>query len=327
MTSETEPDALALSSAAERFLAHCARAKGLSPNSLRAYAQDLADFAGFAGAARPLEDVTPSMILDYLDDLRVRRNRKPRTVRRRLACLKAFFKHAHRSGALQGSPFADVEVTVPVPRSLPRSLTLEEVRRLTHCSRHLPQPEPTALARRRLASRTGQRTDETTVLAIMLLCTTGMRVGELTRLTLGDIDTASGTIRIFGKGSRERTAFVTEPGLQELLRRHIAQREQSAARTRDAILLNSKGAPLTSQALRLRLRKLAERAGFDRRITPHMLRHTAATLLIEAGVDIRFVQRLLGHRSITTTELYTHVSDRSLRTALEQAGVLRIPNY
>ena len=315
MSSETESNALALSSAAERFLSHCARAKGLSPNSLRAYAQDLADFAGFAGATTPLAEITSSKLLDYLDDLRVRRGRKPRTVRRRLACLKAFFKHAHRSGALEGSPLADVEVTVPIPRSLPRSLTLDEVRRLTRGSHQLQRSEPTALARRGLASRT----EETTVLAIMLLCTTGMRVGELTRLTLGDIDAASGTIRVFGKGSRERTAFVTEPGLQELLRRHIAQRERSAAGPRDALLLNSNGARLTSQALRLRLRKLAERAGFDRRITPHMLRHTAATLLIEAGVDIRFVQRLLGHRSITTTELYTHVSDRSLRAAIEEA--------
>lgn len=321
MTRQMAPDRPGLSTAAAQFLSHCERAKGLSANSLRAYAQDLADFAKFAGAGTPLQQIDPTCLLDYLDDLRSKRGRKPRTVRRRLACLKAFFKFAQRSGALPRSPFAELEVTVPVPRTLPRSLTLEEVRRLTHNARAGLQAASDRKTRQRIERLPADRADRATILAVLLLCTTGMRVGELTRLTLGDIDPASGTIRIFGKGSRERTAFVTEPGLQSLLRHHIAERARAAAGTKDALLINRNGAPLTAQALRLRLRKRAERAGFERRITPHMLRHTAATLLIEAGVDIRFVQRLLGHRSITTTELYTHVSDRSLRAALEGAEV------
>lgn len=275
---------------------------------MRAYAQDLADFARFAGPDSLARAIEPAVILAFLDDLRGRRGRKPRTIRRRLACLKAFLKHLQRSGHIVANPFAELDLVVPVPQVLPRSLSLDEVTRLARASQRPP------LGRQ----APGPQPDTTTRLALLLLCATGMRVGELTRLTLEDVDPASGTIRILGKGSRERTAFVTEPALLESLRRQVTARRRRTDGN-GALLLNRKGTPLTAQALRLRLHRLSERAGLRRRVTPHMLRHTAATLLLEAGVDIRFVQRLLGHRSITTTELYTHVSNRSLRTALERA--------
>lgn len=299
-----------LAAAADSFLSHCERARGLSANTLRAYAQDLSDFIGFAGARTPVGSIDGATILAFVDDLRIRRGRKPRTIRRRIACLKAFFKCLQRSKSIGRSPFADLDLSVPIPRGLPRTLSLQEFERLARTSLGCPenervQPAPASLS-------------DTTHLAVLLLCATGMRVGEITSLTLRDVDADRGTIRILGKGNRERTAFVTEPRVLQTLRRYLYIREQAQS-SELALLLNRYGAPLTAQALRLRLQRLGDRAGLSRRLTPHVLRHTAATLLLDAGVDIRFVQRLLGHRSITTTEIYTHVSDESLRRTLERA--------
>ena len=128
------------------------------------------------------------------------------------------------------------------------------------------------------------------------------------------------SIRVFGKGSRDRVAYVADPGLRRELLRLIRARS-AAGYPSGPLFRNNRGAPLRPQSIRSRLRRHAREAGLTRRVTPHMLRHTAATLLIESGVDIRFVQRLLGHSSIATTEIYTHVSDEALRTTLERADV------
>jgi integrase/recombinase XerD len=124
-------------------------------------------------------------------------------------------------------------------------------------------------------------------------------------------------LRVRGKGSRDRIAYVSDPKLaQDLVTLSIRSASNAS------LFLNRAGRPLRPHSVRSRLRTLAEQAGFRRKLTPHMLRHTAATLLIETGVDIRFVQRLLGHSSISTTEIYTHVSDEALRTTLARANVL-----
>lgn len=131
------------------------------------------------------------------------------------------------------------------------------------------------------------------------------------------------SLRVHGKGSRDRMAYVTDAGLRAELRQMIDARRQRGAAA-GALFLNRLGAPMKPQSIRTQLRRFAREAGIARRVTPHMLRHTAATLLIETGVDIRFVQRLLGHSSIATTEIYTHVSDEALRTTLERANVLAV---
>ena len=162
---------------------------------------------------------------------------------------------------------------------------------------------------------------QTTYLAILLMTATGIRIGELITLRLGDLDAAVGSIRVRGKGKRERTVYVANAALLRLLKSHVSGR-QGIAPVDDPLFVNMRGRPLTTQALRQRIRKAAEAASIARRVTPHMLRHTAATLLIEKGVDIRFVQRLLGHASISTTEIYTHVSDVSLKDALSRADTI-----
>jgi integrase/recombinase XerD len=306
-----------LAELSERFLAACRYAKSLSDNTVAAYAQDLRDFRHFHApwiAGRPTAGTD---VQDYVRFLREERRQSPATAKRRIACLKAFFRWAKQEGAVAASPFDEVAITVRVPKRLPRALSRGEVRKIT-----------TALARPAGAPRRGRAPHldprsqrATTYLALCLMLATGMRVGELTHIRLPDIDPEFSAIRLRGKGARDRLVFITNEALRARLsayaEAHAAQRFAD-----DLLLRNTLGAPLTAQALRLRLRKLGDGLSLGSRVTPHRFRHTAATVLLEEGVDIRYVQRLLGHSSISTTEIYTAVSDGSLKAALTKADVM-----
>lgn len=156
---------------------------------------------------------------------------------------------------------------------------------------------------------------------IRLLLATGIRVGELTSTRMGDVDSDASSVHIRGKGARDRKVYIVDSSLRAELASYVRERLTLSLRD-DLLFRNARNQPLTPQALRVRLRKLGLATKATQRITPHRLRHTAATLLLEEGVDIRFVQKLLGHSTISTTEIYTHVTDVSLRSALGKADHL-----
>lgn len=289
-----------LVAASSAFLRHCRTGRDLSDNTLKAYAQDLGELKRYVGEPIHETPATPFGLTAYAEWLSGPRGLAPATVKRRLACLRALFGWAERQGLIEASPFRTAEVRVRLPKRLPRCLTAAELRALFRARREAPPK---------------------IALAILLLFTTGMRVAELCALRLGDIDLDRRTLRIRGKGDRERqvylisTEVVTE--LRTHLRNHGLHRASSTTR-----LFGAAGGTMATDRIRRGLRRMAESAGLSRRITPHMLRHSAATSLLEAGIDIRFVQRLLGHRSISTTEIYTHVSDERLKQAVSKANTL-----
>jgi len=307
------------------FLEHCKYAKSLSLHTLHAYDQDLSDFLRFCGFEALSRQIGNQQITDYLRDLTRTRRLSPATAKRRLACLRTFFRWLKRQSVIDRSPFDGLELSIGSPRRLPKVLSRMEIRRITAAlgSRHaqglFARSARTAQALPTPEARDGR---QTTFLAIVLMTATGIRIGELVNIRLGDVDPSAGSIRVRGKGKRERTVYVANAALLRLLKSHLSGRQASTP-VDDPLFLNTRGRPLTTQALRQRLRKAATAASIARRVTPHMLRHTAATLLIEEGVDIRFVQRLLGHASISTTEIYTHVSDVSLKDALSRADTIR----
>lgn len=272
-------------------------ARDPSEHTLRAYKSDLDDYARFLAARRlcPSEGET---LLAYAGHLRDERSAAPRTLRRRMACLRGFYKDAVRSGALERSPFAELEMQLPRARSLPRGLSRGEAR---------------LLAGEAWSAR--DRGGEGFPAAVLLMLSIGLRVGELVRLRPSDYDPDSGGLHVRGKGRRERRVFVVDRRLAALLGR-------LAARPGAGSLCGPAGRGWTTQAVRRELRGFALAAGVTRRVTPHMLRHTCATLLLEDGVDLRVLQRLLGHENIATTALYAHVGDSGLRRALAQAGLL-----
>jgi integrase/recombinase XerD len=162
----------------------------------------------------------------------------------------------------------------------------------------------------------------TTLVAIEMLFATGIRVGELVSLGIHDMDLQEGSIRIHGKGDRERIVFLPYPETRELIRTYLKLRAKRHP-TNESLLIIPKGRAADSQYIRQLVSKAGENAGLNRRITPHMLRHTTATELLNNGVDIRFVQKLLGHQSITTTQIYTQVTDVALRRAITKGHPMR----
>lgn len=283
------------------FLDYCERERRLAAHTIAAYEQDLAEFSKALGG-RDVKEIIGNELVAYAYQLGTGRGLSPATVKRRLAPLKTMFSRLVRQGAIAHSPFVTVDLRVRIPRRLPRCLGPSEIRSLLE------------------ASVGGC---PTTRLAALLLFSTGVRVSELAAIRLGDIDIDQRTIRICGKGSRERQVYLPDDALTDLIGKYIAD-AHSKGRKADRLLLNARSVPASASCLRNRIKKLAQTAGLARIVTPHMLRHTAATSLMEAGVDMRFVQRLLGHHSIATTQIYTHVSDRALKAAVLTANVCRI---
>lgn len=288
------------------FLRHCAVERQLSDHTVRAYTNDLADFRKFLAADIAPAEIPVVTLTAYLEDMLTRRKLAITTVRRRFACLRAFFRH-HSELAQSANPFASLKLQLPRRKRLPRTLSRPEISSLM-----------TSL---NLFAGARSADDAALATAVSLMVATGIRVGELCRLAADDVSPDGATCRIHGKGSRDRVVYISDPALRAALKAMVELRRASGP-AHGALFLNRHGAAMKTQSIRSRLRRYSRQIGLTRRVTPHMLRHTAATLLIETGVDIRFVQRLLGHSSIATTEIYTHVSDEALRTTLERANIL-----
>ena len=294
-----------LSVAEDEFLRFCAIERQLSQNTLSAYECDLRDFRAWLPVGKQVDDISTDDLKAYLAHLVGERGLSAGTVRRRLACLRAFFRRASDANGIS-DPFSAWRPQLPRRKRLPRTLSRTETSRL------LSRLGPSGVS---------GRGDQSLRLAVRLMIATGLRVGELCKLKIDDVSPDGSTLRVLGKGSRDRVAYVADPTLQIELKMLIRDRRLAEATCR-SLFLNRSGSGLRPQSIRSKLRRVADEAGLTRRITPHMLRHTAATLLIETGVDIRFVQRLLGHATIATTEIYTYVSDEALRKTLTRADVL-----
>lgn len=287
------------------YLDRCRYDRRLSDNTVRAYQSDLEQFCDAIGRTKQLTDISPDVIREHL--LKMARNRdvSPSTVKRRLAAIRSFVRDADE--ALAQRTFGLWRLPIRTPQRLPRALSRADLASLL-----------TTGAR---ASRTRTGSVETTLLCLTILAATGLRVSELCSLQAQHVDADKGELRVMGKGSRERIVFLPDPILRAQLATHVEALRHGAT-LNPYLFKNRRGRPMTPQCLRLRLHRLAQSKALKATVTPHMLRHTAATLLLEAGIDIRFVQRLLGHASIATTQIYTHVSNVALRNALEKADVI-----
>ena len=298
-----------------RYTKYCQEQLNLSEHSLRAYNQDLAAFMRFLSCHETTKEVSSKLILEYQHYLRENIQSSPATIRRRFVTLRSYFKWFETESDGFENPFFGLRLDLKVPQRLPRPVDRPTLSSLFKSSKHIIQLDPDSEIRLIPSS------DQVTGLISRLLVVTGMRVGEITNLRLQDISGACTKIRVRGKGNKERTVYVTNEKLLIDFRCYWENRIQNDV-PNAFLFLNSRGSRLTEPAFRKRLRTVSNSLLISPYLTPHQFRHSAATMLIEEGVDIRIVQRLLGHASISTTEIYTKVSDNSLVAAIERADTL-----
>lgn len=298
---------MTVAEAIESFLFHCRYEKNLSPRTLSAYDTDLRQFAAelSPGSAADVARLGKPELRAYIQ--RLFQPYREKTVKRKVATLKAFFGYLERDGTIDFTPFRKMEVKIRETRRVPRTIPFSEVERLFQ---HL-------YAQRGAGARSGM--DRFVLLrdtaVLEMIFATGARVSEVCHLRVEDVDLEEGWVRILGKGGRERVVQVCDGSVVAALDAYRAARQVVAPRD-DYFFLNRHGRRLSEQSVRTLLRNHAARAGVEVPVRPHLLRHSVATLLLEEGVDIRHIQHLLGHSSIATTQIYTHVNARNQREVL-----------
>lgn len=290
--------------------------RNLSIHTLRAYHGDIAALECHLGAGHPVARVDDTTLLAFIEAQRAT-GLAARSLRRRVIGLRGFFAWAAAAGYVAHNPWDGLRVDLGRPRTLPRVVPRDDLDRLLATLRAAARVDH----RQVLPQPLDRPHHATTLLAVVIMVATGLRVSEVAGLRVRDVDLRGRSIRVVGKGLRERIVFLPNDWIAELTSAYLLTRAALAIR-HDYLLFNRHGDALTPAAIRGRVAKVARDSRLGTPVTPHMLRHTAATELIEAGVDIRYIQRLLGHASLTTTEIYTHVSDRSLLQVVTAADVV-----
>lgn len=300
---------MTVAEAIEAFLFHCQYERNLSPRTLKAYATDLDQFATEIARdeqSASITDLGKSELRTHIQRLFPRYREK--TVKRKVATLKAFCGFLEREDVISVSPFRKMDVRIRETRRLPRTMGVADLQLLfSYVYSEARQTE------------SGCREHMVVVREIAVLETlfaTGARVSEVCNLRLDDVNPAEGWIRILGKGARERIVQVCNPDVIAALNSYLALRFETR-HAEEYFFLNGRGRRLSEQSVRTSLRRAGVAAGLPASIHPHLLRHSVATLLLEEGVDIRHIQHLLGHSSITTTTLYTQVHGRVQREVLK----------
>ncbi len=292
---------------AEEFLSWMLAEKGRSANTLGAYRRDLRTYVAWLHARQlTLADVTGPTIEEYVVHLRGE-GRAASSVARALVVVRCLHRFLSLEGYLGADPASGVEAP-KVPQGLPRALAESDVASLISAV-----VGNDALARRDRAM-------------LEVLYGAGLRISELVRLSLSDLDLQAGVLRAFGKGSKERVvpvagmalealeAWLSPAGRDQLVPERWARRDDAAA-----VFLNARGGRLSRQGAWGVVRRFGDRAGLGDRLSPHVLRHSCATHMLDHGADIRVVQELLGHASVSTTQVYTLVSTERLRQVYEDA--------
>ena len=294
----------------EDYLAYLGAVRGLSPRTLRSYREDFESFERhLAAGARPLDcdAVTASDLRGFVAAL-VTEGKAGSSVNRALSALRGYFRYRLRFGGMVVDPSRDVE-GLPSKRPLPRFLFEEEAGAFMS----LPEGEGFAPSRDRAI--------------LEFLYSTGCRVAEASNLTLDRLDLAGGSARVMGKGSKERVVFLAGPA-RAALGAYLPLRTERLTRlgtllaatgTKEYLFVNARGGRLTERGFEWLIQGYAERSGSLRSVTPHAFRHSFATHLVGRGADIRAVQELLGHASVSTTQVYAHVDMERLRKVYEQA--------
>ena len=294
-----------LSGYIERFIKWLSDEKGYSRHTIINYRRDLQEFADLVGSEVEVESVDACKIRDYVYSLNIKN--KSSSVARKLSALRTFFRFLEQEDLVQQNPMGSISMPKQ-EQHIPVFLTVDEVFALLEA----PGADETFGARDRAI--------------LELLYSTGMRVSELVGCNMTSLDFDNEMVRVRGKGNRERLVPVGDPAIKAL-QAYFVQRDgllrdrlqQGKKIDRHAVFLNSRGSRITARSVERLIAQYGRKAGIDKPVTPHVLRHSFATHLLEMGADMRSVQELLGHANLSTTQKYTHLDMIHLMRVYDKA--------
>lgn len=282
------------------YLEYCEYRKELDGKTLKAYRIDLRQYFEYVCVDEPDKE----KIEEYITHLH--KSYKQKTVKRKIASIKAFYNYLEETEIIAESPFRKIKVKFKETVTLPRIIPREEIEKLLN---HMYQ----CLNENDKVSHKHMLRD---VAVIEVFFATGARVYEISNIREDSINLNTGLIRLMGKGGKERYVQISNTSILEVLKKYYDENEQAIKKS-GYFFVNNRESRYTEQSIRLMLKKYTKQAGIERNITPHMFRHSFATYLIEEGVDVSCVQRILGHSSIKTTQIYIHIA------AKKQAEILK----
>ena len=290
-----------LQTATADFLRHCRFEKNLSQKTLKAYSidlQQLQDFLASRSQPTSVNCITKIQLRDFLEFIA---GLKPKSIKRKIATFKALFNHLEFEDRVLINPFRKMQIRIKENNHIPSVMDMREITQIFNVANRYKNRVKDRCSYQYLASIRD-------IVIIELLFATGARVSEIAGLRFENINLATGSITIKGKGNKERLIHICNPETIAALKNYRSLCNDRAIDTGGYFLANRFSQKISDQSIRGIVKKLSHRAGITRRITPHVFRHSFATLLLERDVDIKYIQSLLGHSSITTTQIYTHVN-------------------
>ena len=285
----------------ENYLSYCSYQKKLNAKTIKAYTIDLEQLSLHTASETIPAKIELTEFITYLHSVYL-----PRTVKRKIASVRAFLNYLEFEEIITENPMKKIKTKFQIPQTLPRTIPLSVIENILNAVYQELRQAKTAYA---------MNTALRNAAIIELLFATGLRVSELCSLEAQHIDFGNGSIRIMGKGAKERVLQVGNPEVLATLRRYA---DENAGRIPKIgyFFVNRLSSRISEQSVRFLIKRLCTKAEVGHNITPHMFRHSFATLLLEEDVDIRYIQRMLGHSSILTTQIYTHVTTEKQRKIL-----------
>ncbi|MGE4515228.1 MAG: tyrosine-type recombinase/integrase [Arcobacteraceae bacterium] len=292
----------------KEFLLHCKFEKNLNPKTLSAYTIDIEQFKMFKNIKiMDINDVNKDILKEYIQYLYIR-ELKPKSIKRKLATLKAFFTYLEFEEIILVSPFRKMRVSIKEHKTLPKTIEIQNIRKLF---KYLYKIKSNFHDMDRYSYKALVRD----ISVLELLFATGLRVSEVSNIKYSDINLSTGNLKVLGKGGKERTIQICEAEVKTALKEYMKFFNDEIYQN-EWFFINRLGNKYSEYSIANMIKKYQQAANVQQHLTPHMFRHSFATMLLEEGVDIRYIQGLLGHSSISTTQIYTQINMKQQRKIL-----------
>lgn len=292
----------------KEFLFHCQYEKNLNPKTLNAYTIDIEQFKDFKDIKNmDINEVKKDILKEYIQYL-YSKDLKPKSIKRKLATLKAFFTYLEFEEIILVSPFRKMRVSIKEQKTLPKTIELQNIRKLFKYLYKIKGNFPEV-------ERYSYKALVRDIAVIELLFATGLRVSEVSNIMYDDINLSTGNLKVLGKGGKERTIQICEAEVKTALKEYVNLFKDEIYKNK-WFFINRLNNKYTEYSIANMIKKYQQAANVQQHLTPHMFRHSFATMLLEEGVDIRYIQGMLGHSSISTTQIYTQINMKQQRKIL-----------